>query len=66
MLVELRVGLAVVALTLYALAAQRGLKVRGRWRSFLVLGFFNAAVPFTLISAAEIHLAARALPRSFA
>lgn len=58
MLVELRVGLAAVALSLYALASRRGLKVQGRWRSFLVLGFFNAAVPYSLISAAEIHLTA--------
>jgi len=33
-------------------------KIRNLWRSFLVLGFFNAAVPFSLISAAEIHLTA--------
>jgi drug/metabolite transporter (DMT)-like permease len=57
-LVELRVGLAAAALSLYALAARRVLKIRGRWRSFLVLGFLNAAVPFSLISAAEIHLTA--------
>lgn len=57
-LVELRVGLAGAALSLYALAARRVLKIRGRWRSFLVLGLLNAAVPFTLISAAEIHLTA--------
>ena len=58
LLVELRVGLAAATLLLYALAAGRVPKIRSRWRSFLVLGFFNAAVPFTLISAAEIHLTA--------
>src|SRR5918995_2444723 len=52
------VGLATATLLLYALAASRVPKIRSRWRSFLVLGFFNAAVPFTLISAAEIHLTA--------
>ena len=52
LLVELRVGLAAAALLLYALAAGRLPKIRSRWRSFLVLGFFNAAVPFSLISAA--------------
>src|SRR5215211_9330003 len=46
------------ALFLYALAAGSMPKIRGRWRSFLVLGFLNAAVPFSLISAAEIHLTA--------
>jgi drug/metabolite transporter (DMT)-like permease len=62
LLVELRAGLAAAALLLYVLAAGsmpkiRG-RIRGRWRSFLVLGFLNAAVPFSLISAAEIHLTA--------
>jgi drug/metabolite transporter (DMT)-like permease len=58
LLVELRVGLAAAALILYALAVGSLPKIRARWRSFLVLGFFNAAVPFSLISAAEIHLTA--------
>jgi drug/metabolite transporter (DMT)-like permease len=58
LLVELRVGLAAAALCLYALAVGSMPKIRNRWRSFLVLGFFNAAVPFSLISAAEIHLTA--------
>jgi drug/metabolite transporter (DMT)-like permease len=58
LLVELRVGLAVAALFLYAVAAGSMPKIRGRWRSFLVLGFLNAALPFSLISAAEIHLTA--------
>jgi drug/metabolite transporter (DMT)-like permease len=58
LLVELRVGLAAAALFLYALVAGSMPKIRGRWRSFLVLGFLNAAVPFSLISAAEIHLTA--------
>ena len=58
LLVELRVGLAVVVLVLYTLAVGGLPKIRSRWRSFLVLGFFNAAVPFSLISAAEIQLTA--------
>src|SRR5918911_113899 len=58
LLVELRVGLAAAALFLCALAAGRLPKIHSRWRSFLFLGFFNAAVPFSLISAAEIHLTA--------
>src|SRR5215211_2881652 len=58
LLVELRVGLAAAALFLYAMAAGSMPKIRSRWRSFLVLGILNAAVPFSLISAAEIHLTA--------
>jgi drug/metabolite transporter (DMT)-like permease len=57
-LVELRVGLAAVALILYVFAVGRVPKIRRRWRSFLVLGFLNTALPFSLISAAEIHLTA--------
>jgi drug/metabolite transporter (DMT)-like permease len=58
LLVELRAGLAVAVLFLYAVAVSSMPKIRGRWKSFLVLGFFNAALPFSLISAAEIHLTA--------
>src|ERR671917_2775771 len=58
LLVELRVGLAAAVLVLYALAVGGVPKIRSRWRSFLVLGLFNSAVPFSLISAAEIHLTA--------
>ena len=58
LLVGSRVGLAAAALFLYALAFGRLPKIRSRWRSFLVLGLLNAAVPFCLISAAEIHLTA--------
>src|ERR671911_2366552 len=58
LLVELRVGLAAAVLVLYTLAVRRVPKIRSRWRSFLVLGFFNSAVPFSLISAAEIYLTA--------
>jgi drug/metabolite transporter (DMT)-like permease len=57
-LVELRVGIAAAALFLCALAVGRVPMILSRWRSFLVLGFLNVAVPFCLISAAEIHLTA--------
>src|SRR5215213_10700903 len=58
LLVEWRVALAGVALFIYALALGRAPKIRTRWRSFAVLGFLNAALPFSLISAAEIYLTA--------
>jgi len=57
-LMELRVGLAAVALALYAFALRRAPKLRYRWKQFLVLGTFNAAIPFSLIATAEIHLTA--------
>jgi drug/metabolite transporter (DMT)-like permease len=57
-LVELRVGLGAVALALSA-AFLGGLpKLRVRWRQFVLLGMVNVAIPFSLISAAEINLTA--------
>ncbi len=57
-LMELRVMLAAVALTLCAAAVSRLPKLRFRWKEFLVLGTLNAAIPFTLIAASEINLTA--------
>jgi drug/metabolite transporter (DMT)-like permease len=57
-LVELRVGLAAVALVLCAALVGRLPKLRGRWRQFALLGAVNVAIPFSLISAAEINLTA--------
>jgi drug/metabolite transporter (DMT)-like permease len=57
-LVELRVGIAAVALVICAAVLGRMPKVRSRWRQFAILGAVNAAIPFCLISAAEIHLTA--------
>lgn len=57
-LMWLRVVLAATALSLFALAAVRLHKLRYRWREFLILGTFNAAIPFSLIAAAELNLTA--------
>jgi drug/metabolite transporter (DMT)-like permease len=57
-LVELRVGLAAVALALCAAFLGRLPKLRVRWRQFALLGMVNVAIPFSLISAAEINLTA--------
>jgi drug/metabolite transporter (DMT)-like permease len=57
-LVELRVGLAAVALALCAAFLGRLPKLRVRWSQFALLGTVNAAIPFSLISAAEINLTA--------
>jgi len=53
-----RVALAVLALTLYAIAVRRLPEFRGRVRQFLVLGTVNSAIPFSLIAAAEIAIPA--------
>ncbi len=57
-LMELRVGLAAAALALFAVALGRLPKLRFRWKELLMLGIFNAAIPFSLIAASEINLTA--------
>jgi drug/metabolite transporter (DMT)-like permease len=57
-LVELRVGLAAVVLALCAAFVGRLPKLRRRWRQFALLGAVNVAIPFSLISTAEINLTA--------
>ena len=55
-LMDLRVGLAAAALAPYALAVSRLPALRTRRKEFLIIGGLNAAIPFTLIAAAEITL----------
>ncbi|MDP8950729.1 MAG: DMT family transporter [Actinomycetota bacterium] len=55
-LMDLRVGLAAAALVPYALAVSRLPALRARPKEFLIIGALNAAIPFTLIAAAEITL----------
>lgn len=57
-LMDVRVLLAAVALALYAIALSHLPKLRARWKEFLAIGALNAAIPFSLIAAAEINLTA--------
>lgn len=57
-LVEVRVLVAGLSLLLYAAAIRQLPDFRQRWRQFLLLGAINSAAPFTLISAAELHVTA--------
>ena len=57
-LVAGRVWLAAAVLGLVALVLRRRVRLRPHWRGLLVLGAINAALPFCLISAAELHLTA--------
>lgn len=57
-LVTLRVLLAGSALLVYALVTRSELELRTRWHQYLILGAINSAVPFVLISTAELHLPA--------
>jgi drug/metabolite transporter (DMT)-like permease len=57
-LAELRVGIAGIALLVYAATIRALPAFRARWRRYLALGALNAAIPYTLIGAAELHLTA--------
>ncbi len=57
-LVEFRVFIAALALAVYAIFLGKSLGIRNRWKGFILLGGLNAAMPFTLISAAQIELTA--------
>ena len=57
-LVWTRVLIAGMLLLAYALATRRSIEFRRHWPQYLVLGLFNSALPFVLISAAELHLSA--------
>jgi drug/metabolite transporter (DMT)-like permease len=57
-LIGLRVLLAGAVLSLYAVSIGRPPHLYRRWRAFLLIGTINAAIPFTLISTAELHLTA--------
>lgn len=53
-----RVLLAGLALLAYALLIGSQPDLLSRWKQYLLLGAINAALPFALICAAELHLAA--------
>jgi len=58
LLIELRVLIAGIALLFYALLSSQLPQLRSRWKTFLVIGIFNSALPFLCISTAELHLTA--------
>src|SRR5687768_14672992 len=57
-LMAVRVMVAGAVLAALALAAGQLPRLRGRVRAYLLLGLVNAAVPFTLIAAAELYVTA--------
>lgn len=60
-LVEYRIGLAAVFLMIVAMFLHKPLNLRQHWRHYLVLGIFNAALPFILFGFAALTLTASAL-----
>jgi len=57
-LMEVRVGIAAAVLALGTAVVGRVPTLRARWKEFLFIGTLNAALPFSLIATAEIHLTA--------
>jgi drug/metabolite transporter (DMT)-like permease len=57
-LTEFRVGVAAVAMLGFALASGAALDPRRNWRTFLMMGLINAALPFVLYAYAGLHLTA--------
>ena len=57
-LAELRVAIAGLALLAYASALRMRPALRARWRDYLLLGTVNAALPFSLLAAAELEIEA--------
>ncbi len=55
-LTELRVGIAAVAMLLYARAAGFALDPRQNWRPYLVLGLINTALPWWLFAWSGKHI----------
>lgn len=53
-----RVALAAVLLGMVVLATRTRVALLPHWRPLLVVGAVNAALPFTLIAAAEMHITA--------
>ena len=60
-LVESRVGLAALFLLVVALILRKPLNLDQHWRHYLILGVFNAALPFLLFGYAALTLTASAL-----
>jgi drug/metabolite transporter (DMT)-like permease len=57
-LAEGRVAIAGAALLVYAAAIGARPALRARWRDYLLLGAVNAALPFSLLAAAELEIQA--------
>ncbi len=61
MLIEARVAIAAVFLTIVGLAMGRNVSFRARWKHYLVLGGLNSALPFVLLAFAAQSLSASLL-----
>ena len=57
-LIFFRVSIASAALLFYLMIRRQRPSIMQKWKQYLLLGLLNAAIPFTLISTAELHLSA--------
>lgn len=62
LLIAYRVGCAALFLLLVGLVLRKTLDLRANWGHYLVLGFFNSALPFFLFAFAARTLSASVLP----
>lgn len=53
-----RVTIAAIALLIYIFTIRQSSQFKRRWKQYLIIGALNAAIPFTLIAFAAIHLTA--------
>jgi drug/metabolite transporter (DMT)-like permease len=60
-LIEYRLAFAAIFLLLVGLVLRKRLDVRAHWRHYLILGFFNSALPFFLFAFAARTLSASVL-----
>ncbi|MFZ5815255.1 MAG: DMT family transporter [Bacillota bacterium] len=56
MLIELRVGIAALALLLYGLIRRQVPPLRPHWRHYLLIGTINSAIPYLLFAVAALYL----------
>jgi drug/metabolite transporter (DMT)-like permease len=56
--IELRVLIAGIVLLLYVWMFKKSVELKAYWKQYLIVGALNAAIPFTLIAAATLHLPA--------
>ncbi|SFA54161.1 Permease of the drug/metabolite transporter (DMT) superfamily [Parageobacillus thermantarcticus] len=56
--IELRVLIAGIVLLLYVWMFKKSVELKAYWKQYLIVGALNAAIPFTLIATATLHLPA--------
>ena len=56
--IELRVLIAGIVLLLYVWMFKKSVELKAYWKQYLIAGALNAAIPFTLIATATLHLPA--------